>query len=611
MALGRALGRLRGAPKASKEGRLLGDGAVVGNWRVLGRIGKGGNGEVYRVEHVESGSLGALKVPHAGDLGLRRRFELELEVLERIAAGPAPASRHFPRVLDNGIVEGKDVPYLVMELLQDLECPRKSSGGRNLILGVSESIRELHACGYLHRDIKLENLMQRKGGEVVLIDFGLACRLEDLANPMADRISITEGRLGGVGTPGASAPEQLSGSGVSIKSEIYALGALASDCFNGKPPSKWVPIIEKAIYPKADYRFQDLDEFESAVRNTAPRLGWVSYAFFLSAALIAAYVYLIRPAFVEIKSIREDAKLEDLAKSKELVRYYQKVAEKGDAEAQTKLGECYEYGDGVEKNPHEALKWYLQAAAQGEVKAQYNIGRLYFRGEGVEQDFAQSESWCRKAAERGLARAQWTLGDYYYYGDAVPKDLNQAVYWYQKAADQGEPQAQCILGNLYFSGDGVEESVGTAVALWQKAAEQGLAEAQFKFGSCFLVGCVVDKDLTEAIKWLEKSALQGNEDAQAELTKLVAEAGVGTIVAPAVLRRVRKLVKSDFAKGDGKWFEGIGKFVEGSGSLTKVAGKLVKEGVVLKEASAAIKGIGAFSAALLAFCGFLFRRKRQ
>lgn len=247
--------------------RLFNDGAVIdGRWRILGLVGKGGNGEIYRVKNEVNGVIGALKVPLTGDSHLRERFLRELDVLQMIAANSSmAAARHLPRLVDRGMASEANVPYFVIEFLQPLVQPTNDAGVRRLVLGVCDAVRELHENGYLHRDIKRANLMQRTNGDVVLIDFALAGRVEDFENPNAERLSLTQGHVVGVGTPGSSAPEQSYGQ-ASIKSDVFALGSLANDFFCGQPPAGWNLIIQKAINPKPEYRTGNVDEFVSAIR---------------------------------------------------------------------------------------------------------------------------------------------------------------------------------------------------------------------------------------------------------------------------------------------------------------------------------------------------------
>ncbi len=163
------------------------------------------------------------------------------------------------------------------------------------------------------------------------------------------------------------------------------------------------------------------------------------------------------------------------------------AAEKGDAEAQYKLGERYLTGTGVKRDPQEALKWYQKAAEQGYAPAQFRLsGRLLAKG-----DQQEAVKWLRKAAEQEYANAQYALGLCYVYGWGVKKDPQEAATWYKKA-----------------------------VAGFRKAAEQGDAEAQFSLGTCYETGDGVEKDLKEAVKWYRKAAEQGYSGAQQALRVL-------------------------------------------------------------------------------------------
>ena len=88
-----------------------------------------------------------------------------------------------------------------------------------------------------------------------------------------------------------------------------------------------------------------------------------------------------------------------------------KAAEQGIAEAQYRLGYCYEYGKGVEKSLTEAVKWYRKAADNGDSNAQYVLGNCYKYGKGVEQSFTEAAKWFRKAADQGFSLAQELLED--------------------------------------------------------------------------------------------------------------------------------------------------------------------------------------------------------
>jgi thiol-disulfide isomerase/thioredoxin len=83
------------------------------------------------------------------------------------------------------------------------------------------------------------------------------------------------------------------------------------------------------------------------------------------------------------------------------------AAEQGDPEAQVRLGDLYQRGDGVPENDAEAVAWYLRAAGQGYADAQFRLGFVYSNGEGVSPDEVESLGWFRRAAEQGYADAQF------------------------------------------------------------------------------------------------------------------------------------------------------------------------------------------------------------
>ena len=81
------------------------------------------------------------------------------------------------------------------------------------------------------------------------------------------------------------------------------------------------------------------------------------------------------------------------------------LAEKGDAEAQLKLGVMYDTGLGAPQNHAQAVKWYRLAADKGKTEAQFNLGFLYSMGQGVPRNYIEAHMWLSLAAPRGHAIA--------------------------------------------------------------------------------------------------------------------------------------------------------------------------------------------------------------
>ncbi|MBQ3345190.1 MAG: serine/threonine protein kinase [Kiritimatiellae bacterium] len=287
------------------------DGETFGNWRLTAFIGKGGNGEVYRAVHVALGTSAAVKVLFRNEPRVRERFVREAKLLSELK------SASFPQFLEYGEANGR--AYLVMELLEPGDLPSGDREVARFLRQVCDAVAELHARGIVHRDIKPSNILWRTGttgvspvgdtgrtgvppvGDTgttgvppvavpVLADLGLAkdIAISDAGRPTSD---IT---LGGVGTPGYGAPEQMERGEATVASDIHALGVLADRCFGGKPPRAWARIIERATSSIPERRYQSVDDLVKAIqgRNLSRRL-WTGLAVLLLAGLSAIGVAML------------------------------------------------------------------------------------------------------------------------------------------------------------------------------------------------------------------------------------------------------------------------------------------------------------------------------
>lgn len=157
--------------------------------------------------------------------------------------------------------------------------------------------------------------------------------------------------------------------------------------------------------------------------------------------------------------------------------WYRKLAQSGDARAQTSLGLMYARGYGVAKNMTEAHRWWNYAAAQNDPGAQFNLGLTYVQGEGVAADPARAARWFREAARRGHVQAQYNLGLLLHEGKGVERNPQEAYFWVKVAALQGDEYAQQNLAPLAagLSGEQKQEADSRA-AEWMKQLRKQLPQ---------------------------------------------------------------------------------------------------------------------------------------
>ena len=243
---------------------MLRDGTTVGDFTVVGFLGRGGSGEVYRVEHKLLKTSAALKVLHRGDETSKARFAREAEIL---CKHPCPG---FPRFFMYGETAGH--PYLVTELLEERPLPTEERDVALFMRQVAVAVGELHKLGLVHRDIKPSNILWRTrttsvppvGIPVpVLADLGL---VKDITTSDAER-PTSDITIGGVGTPGYGAPEQMERGEATVASDIHALGVLADRCFNGNPPRAWARIIQRATSSIPAHRYPSVAPLARAIRR--------------------------------------------------------------------------------------------------------------------------------------------------------------------------------------------------------------------------------------------------------------------------------------------------------------------------------------------------------
>ncbi|NDC63989.1 MAG: serine/threonine protein kinase [Planctomycetia bacterium] len=204
----------------------------LGGLKLVRQIGLGRRCQVWEAVD-ESGRPVAAKVivPEAAhDVALRRLLEHELKV--------ACAVRHPSIIRIDRFSEEGGLPHLVMEFYPHPNLKRQIAGGVDalasrvprIVTALSQALDHVHSRGWVHRDVKPDNVLASPAGEVKLIDLAIAARAPGLVG------RLIGGRGPAQGSPSYMAPEQIRGLRVDARADIYSLGCVIFELLGGRPP---------------------------------------------------------------------------------------------------------------------------------------------------------------------------------------------------------------------------------------------------------------------------------------------------------------------------------------------------------------------------------------
>jgi serine/threonine protein kinase len=254
-------------------------GETISKYRILGELGRGGMGAVYKAQDIYLGRFAALKLIHEqlrDDPEIRARFERE---------GQAASSLMHPNICT--VFEAgrwRERPFLAMELLEGMPLSARIQAGRlelpeilRIAIPVASALEAAHRKGIVHRDIKPGNLFLTRAGVVKVLDFGLAKRKGPAAAAGTDAPTVVTfvtmpGAI--LGTLAYMSPEQVRGEAVDGRADLYSLGVVMFEMFSGTLPvfgsSTPVPprlaeVLRKLMAPALGARFQTAGEAQKAL----------------------------------------------------------------------------------------------------------------------------------------------------------------------------------------------------------------------------------------------------------------------------------------------------------------------------------------------------------
>jgi hypothetical protein len=218
---------------ATQTGRVDGSrpGTTVPGYEILGELGRGGMGVVYKARQLAAGRLVALKLHLGGDLASTAEIARFRGEAEAAAALDHPAIVPVYEVATLG-----GLPFFSMKLVEggslagrlaELRTDRRAAVA--LLVRVARAVHFAHQRGVIHRDLKPGNILMEADGTPMVADFGLARKTTGDA-----RLTQTGAVLG---TPAYMAPEQARGEkGLTTAADTYSLGAILYELLTGRPP---------------------------------------------------------------------------------------------------------------------------------------------------------------------------------------------------------------------------------------------------------------------------------------------------------------------------------------------------------------------------------------
>ena len=216
-------------PAADLHSALLAPGTRLGPYQILGLLGEGGMGKVYRGLDTRLGRAVAIKISAEQ---FSKRFEQEARAISALNH-PNICTLYDvgPNYLITELVEG--------ETLRDwLEHTPALERRLEAMRQVLEALRAAHCAGIVHRDLKPQNIMVRFDGYVKVLDFGLAKQLPTARSAPRETIAVSDASVPGqiVGTVAYMSPEQIQGHPVDQRSDLFSVGIILFEMLSGKHP---------------------------------------------------------------------------------------------------------------------------------------------------------------------------------------------------------------------------------------------------------------------------------------------------------------------------------------------------------------------------------------
>ena len=189
------------------------------------------------------------------------------------------------------------------------------------------------------------------------------------------------------------------------------------------------------------------------------------------------------------------------------------LAKTGDAQAKKAYADYYFHQENKQKLAPEiwnrVWRYYNDLAEAGNADAMLTVGVIYYEGVNIPQDYTAARAWYEKAAAAGSLWAINNLGYCYYYGREIPVDYEKAWYYFGTAAARGNHCGMYKLGDMYYYGKYVAQDYAKALAWYRRAIARIDASVPeypniaARIGKCLVYGQGTEADPLEGLRWLQ------------------------------------------------------------------------------------------------------------
>jgi tetratricopeptide (TPR) repeat protein len=468
------------APEPQRAGMFSPGEVLLGRFRIVRLIGRGGMGEVYEAEDMELGRV-ALKTVRSGlaTSEMSRLFRQEVQIARKVS-GPNVCRIHelftLPATSGHAATAFLTMEYMDGETLAERlhAGPLPPKAAQQIALELCAGLKSIHHAGVLHRDLKARNVMLVRRGEetvAVVTDFGLALSLSSE--------EVRSGGHGLAGTPDYMSPEQFTGDALTPAADIYALGVLFYEMATGSVPFHahtpleaaasrarqptlrgipyaWREVVHRCLKVDPAERYQSADEVAAALRRSASPVKLATHDTAMFARRFRIALLLLAVAGTSVAAFFVVRRMSLHVPPAEAVRWYAKGVEALREGTDVKAVHALQFA--TQRDPHFAMAHARLAEAWSE---------LDFASD-ADQEMLLANAYAEQ--QRMTARDRQTLAAVQ---ATLTRDYPTAEARYRDLADNAPDEEKAA--SLVDLGRAQEKAgkMQAALATYQKAALRG------------------------------------------------------------------------------------------------------------------------------------------